>query len=110
MGKPGDARRKFWIKPLKETDLGVAQAFYIFSCATLKETFTAKYDGVLPRTPKWDHNPKFTALSETTSIPTPFICGVSPPPGGKVTFANNVSFVVFEDLYRQKKQNPAWLR
>ena len=23
----GDARRKFWIKPLKETDLGVAQAF-----------------------------------------------------------------------------------
>ena len=25
--KGGDARRKFWIKPLKETDLGVAQAF-----------------------------------------------------------------------------------
>ena len=23
----GDAGRKFWIKPLKETDLGVAQAF-----------------------------------------------------------------------------------
>ena len=23
-----DARRKFWIKPLKETDLGVAQAFF----------------------------------------------------------------------------------
>ena len=23
----GDARWKFWIKPLKETDLGVAQAF-----------------------------------------------------------------------------------
>ena len=23
----GDDRRKFWIKPLKETDLGVAQAF-----------------------------------------------------------------------------------
>ena len=23
----GGARRKFWIKPLKETDLGVAQAF-----------------------------------------------------------------------------------
>ena len=57
----GDARRKFWIKLLKETDLGVAQAFltpkrdekiyisniyfYIFSCATLNETFTAKYDG-----------------------------------------------------------------
>ena len=25
--------------------------FYIFSHATLNETFTAKYDGVLPRTP-----------------------------------------------------------
>ena len=24
----GDARRKFWIRPLKETDLGVAQAFF----------------------------------------------------------------------------------
>ena len=64
----GDARRKFWIKPLKENDLGVAQAFflplkenmlkhrqyihfYIFSRATLNETFTAKYDRVLPRTP-----------------------------------------------------------
>ena len=23
----GDASRNFWIKPLKETDLGVAQAF-----------------------------------------------------------------------------------
>ena len=24
----GDARRKFWIKPLEETDLGVAQAIF----------------------------------------------------------------------------------
>ena len=24
----GDARQKFWIKPLKETDLGMAQAFF----------------------------------------------------------------------------------
>ena len=24
----GDARRKFWNKPLKDTDLGVAQAFF----------------------------------------------------------------------------------
>ena len=24
----GDARRKFWIKPPKETDLGVAQALF----------------------------------------------------------------------------------
>ena len=59
----GDARGKFWIKPLKETDLGVAQAtpkrdhvrkqtniyFHISSRATLSQTFTAKYNGVLPR-------------------------------------------------------------
>ena len=65
--RDGNACRKFWIKPLNETDLGVAQAFltpkrdpietqticiYLyFSRATLNETFTAKYDGVLPRTP-----------------------------------------------------------
>ena len=24
----GDARRKFWIKPLKETNLGMAQPFF----------------------------------------------------------------------------------
>ena len=48
--------------------------FYIFSCATLNETFTAKYNGVLPRAPSGDQNQKFTLLSETTSIPTPFIC------------------------------------
>ena len=95
--KSGDARRKFWIKPpkgdrsgrgptffwpLKETMLKHRQYiyFYIFSRATLTETFTAKYDGVCPEHPKWDQNPKFTPLSETTSIPTPFICGVPPPP------------------------------
>ena len=26
--RDGDGRRKFWIKPLKETDLGGAQAFF----------------------------------------------------------------------------------
>ena len=61
----GDAHRKFWIKLLKKTYLGVAQAFfeplnetmlkhrqyrylYIFQRGTLNETFPAKYDGVLP--------------------------------------------------------------
>ena len=53
----GDAPRKFWIKPLKETDLGVAQAFfdplketmlkhrqlYLFPRAALNETFMAKF-------------------------------------------------------------------
>ena len=65
----GDSRRKFWIKPQKETNLGVAKPFF----GPLKETilnfdymngvnkkklkiyineiFTATYNGVLPRTP-----------------------------------------------------------
>ena len=34
---------------------------------------------VCPEHPMWDQNPIFTPLSETTSIPTPFICGVHPP-------------------------------
>ena len=67
--RQGDARRKFWIKPLQEIDPGVAQAFltperlccyfYIFQHATLNKTFTAKYNTILPRTP-WDQNPRFT--------------------------------------------------
>ena len=55
--------------------------------ATLNETFTAKYDGVLLELAceqalclgKKDQNSKFTPLSETTSFPTPFICGVPKP-------------------------------
>ena len=74
-----DAHRKRWIKPLKETNLGVAPTyfwplketilnfdymnwvnktnwkyiyiFFISSSAILKETFTAKYNGVFPWTP-----------------------------------------------------------
>ena len=33
-----------------------------------------------PEHPKWDQNPKFTPLSETTSIPTLFIWRVPPSP------------------------------
>ena len=62
----GHARLKFWFKPLKETwvwpnifltpkrDHVKAQTIYIFLyflACNLNETFTAKYDGVLPRTP-----------------------------------------------------------
>ena len=35
-----------------------------------------------PEHPQWDQNPKFTALSETTSIRTTFMCGVPLPPEG----------------------------
>ena len=42
-----------------------------------------------PEHSKWDQNPKFTPLSETTSIPTPFICGVLLP--GSLLAAKDVS-------------------
>ena len=45
------------------------QNIIISSRATLKETFTAKYN---EKHSKWDQNPKFTPLRETTSIPAPF--------------------------------------
>ena len=69
----GDARWKFWIKtpkgdqsgrgssffwPLKETMLKHRQYMYLYICvflyicATLNETSTAKYYSVLPRTPQ----------------------------------------------------------
>ena len=63
----GDARRKFKIKPLRETNLGVAKAIltpkrdhyetqtniYFLSSlrAALNDSFTAIDDGVLPRKP-----------------------------------------------------------
>ena len=46
------------------------------SRATLKATITAKYNGVLPQ------SPKLTPLSETTSIPATFIWEPFPPGGG----------------------------
>ena len=42
-----------------------------------------------PEHSKWDQNPKFTPLSETTSIPTPFTCGVPLP--GSLLAAKDVS-------------------
>ena len=49
--RSGRSSSFFW--PLKEIILKHRQYkyFYIFSRATLNETFTGKYDGVLPRTP-----------------------------------------------------------
>ena len=91
----GDARRKFWIKPLKATDQGVAQAFFL----PLKETilkhrqytyfhifFACNPKGDLhghgllsrlnmmafcPEHPKWDQNPKFTPPKRDDEHPHP---------------------------------------
>ena len=53
--------------------------FHTSSRATLKETFTAKYIVVMPRTPyKVRPKSELTPLSETTNIPAPLIWE-SPP-------------------------------
>ena len=65
--------------------------------ATLNETFMAKYNGVLLKHPKWDQNPKFTPLSDMTSISAPFHMQVAPPPplgeevGGDCGIRENIS-------------------
>ena len=50
--------------------------------------------------PKWDQNPKFTPLSETTSIPTHFIGGVPPSPGPIVS-TRFLFFVFYRDTQRE---------
>ena len=46
-----------------------------------------------PEHPEREQNPKFTPLSETTSIPTTFICGV-PSPGCIVPASMEVGLIV----------------
>ena len=47
-------------------------SFYIFSRATLDETFTAKYDGVLPRTPYVRQKSEISTLKRDDEHPNPF--------------------------------------
>ena len=54
--------------------------FYIFSRATLNETFTAKYDGILPITPEVRPKSEIYTPERDDEHPHPFICGV--PPSG----------------------------
>ena len=54
-----------------------------------------------PEHPKWE----FTPLSETKSIPTPFICGVPPPPGSKLQLHGLPTAVHMRPQY--KKTTPA---
>ena len=55
--------------------------FYISSRATLKETFTATYDCILPRTPKLRAKSKIYTPKRDDEHPSPFYVG-SPHPGG----------------------------
>ena len=96
----GDARRKFWTKPLEQTNLGVAQPFltpkrdlfklwlhesskynelkiyiflYFFTCNP-ERALRLNIMAFCPEHLKWDQNPKFSPLIETASIPAPFTC------------------------------------
>ena len=59
--------------------------FYIFSHATLKETVTAKYDGVLPRTPQVRPKSEIYTPKRDDEHPHPFHMRSPPPPGCFVT-------------------------
>ena len=64
---------------VNKTNLKYIYIFHTSSRATLKETFTAKYIVVMPRTPyKVRPKSELTPLSETTNIPAPLIWE-SPP-------------------------------
>ena len=52
--------------------------FYISSRATLKETFTATYDCVLPRTPQVRPKYKIYTPKRDDENPSPFYVGVNP--------------------------------
>ena len=54
--------------------------FYIFSRATLNETLTAKYDGVLPKTPEKPPRSPFSPPHPAPHPPPPFLLGSAPPP------------------------------
>ena len=95
-----NARRKFWSKPVKVTNLGVTQPFltlkrdhfklwlhewskqndlkniYIF--IFLRTTFMAKYSGVLPRTPQVRPKSEICITKRDDKHPCPFHMGVSP--------------------------------
>lgn len=69
------AQRKIWVKPLKETNHGMAQDHL-----TPKEIWASYHFNFMmafyPEHTKWDQDPKFThrSYSETTRIPSSFIC------------------------------------
>ena len=54
--------------------------FYIFSRATLNETFMAKYDGVLPRTPSVRPKSEIYTPRRDDDLPHSFHMPSSPPP------------------------------
>ena len=71
-----------FVWPLKEIMLIHRQYiyFYIFSRTTLNETFTAKYDGVLPRTLSVRRKSEIYTPKGDDEHPHPFHTRSAPPP------------------------------
>ena len=89
----------------------------IIECFYLKWKFKTKFDfcfssrnstflrGTLcPEYPKRDQNPKFTPLSETTSVPVCFIWGFPPPPGSNFHLISSRSLGQSPQLWSGREQ------
>ena len=78
----GDARRKFWIKPLKETDLGVAQPPKIFLTPKRDhaEIYTPKRDDEHPDPFPMRSPPRFEGHGGTALPRLPLSAPLPPPP------------------------------
>ena len=63
--------------------------FYIFSRATLKETFMAKYDGVLPRTPSVRPTAEIYTPKLDDEHPHPFHMRSPPLPGSSLKYTDS---------------------
>ena len=75
--------------PLKET---IYIYFYIFSRATLNKTFTAKNDGILPRTPKVRPKSEIYTPKRDDEHPHPFCMqSLSPPPRELISVLGEVT-------------------
>ena len=70
--------------------------FYISSRATLNQTFTAKYNGVLPRRPKVRPKSEIYTPKRDDEHPCPFHMRV--PPGGGSKLSVGV-FVVISEVF-----------
>ena len=84
----GDARRKFWIKPLKETDLGVAQPPKIFLTPKRDhaEIYTPKRDDEHPDPFPMRSPPRFEGHGGTALPRLPLSAPPPPAPRSQLNF------------------------
>ena len=79
--------KRSMITPEAWTPVIIKWYFYIFSRTTLNETFTAKYDGVLPRTPEVRPKSEIYTPQRDDEHPHPFHMRNPSPPRVSHSFA-----------------------